>query len=124
MEQNFQSMARSIVVGYFNQHKDVTDEYVMVFSDTYVVWFSKTLQNWKALVSTNVPDGVYYELTHDGAQERTYLDVYKKLDNVTIGDDGVFVTEEAIKAGNREEPEYENITPKEDAAWRVGKARI
>lgn len=31
-----------------------------------VVWFSKTLQNWKALVSTNVSDGMYYEVTYNG----------------------------------------------------------
>jgi hypothetical protein len=85
-EQNFQNMARFIVVEYFNKHADVTDSYLLVFNDTYVVWFAKTLQNWKALVSTNVPDGVYYEVTHDGVLEQTYLDVYKKLENVTIPD--------------------------------------
>ncbi|VOD06495.1 gp37 [Streptococcus pneumoniae] len=39
--------------------------------DCFVVWFSKTLQNWKALVSTNAitssePCGNYAEITHNG----------------------------------------------------------
>lgn len=132
VEQNFQTTARTMVMNYFNSHKDMTDDYVMMFSDTYVVWFSKTLQNWKALVSTNVPDGMYYEVTHNGEGDigQTYLDVYKKHDNITIGDDGVFVTEEAIKAGSREEVFTNPLRPEElgagvpDDAWRVGKARI
>lgn len=50
--------------------------------DVYIVWFSKTLQNWKALVSTNVSDGMYYEITYNGDKKETYLDAYKKFDNI------------------------------------------
>ncbi len=50
----------------------------------YVVWWSKTLQNWKALVSTTLPDGMYYEVTHNGDAGETYLDAYKKFDNVVV----------------------------------------
>ena len=48
----------------------------------YVVWFAKTLQNWKALASTTLPDGMYYEVTYNGDKQETYLDAYKKFDNV------------------------------------------
>ena len=34
--------------------------------ETYVVWIVKDLQNNKASLSTNIPDGRYYEVTHDG----------------------------------------------------------
>ncbi len=124
VEENFQTRARTIVMVYFNKNKDVTDEYEMTFADTYVVWFAKTLQNWKALVSTNVPDGVYYEVTHDGNNQETYLDVYKKLDNVSIPDDEV---PEEIIVTSEIELDPENTTGPErteDDAWRVGKARI
>jgi hypothetical protein len=63
-----------------------TDGVEIEFEDTYVVWFSKVLQNWKALVSTTVPDGMYYEVTHNGDKGETYLDAYKKFDNVRIPD--------------------------------------
>ena len=78
--------ARHIVVNYYNTHVDVTNNYNISLDDAYVTWFSKTLQNWKALVSTNVSDGMYYEVTYNGNKKETYLDVYKKWENVVIPD--------------------------------------
>lgn len=52
----------------------------------YVVWFSKTLQNWKALVSTDVKDDMYYEVTYNGDKGETYIDAYKKVKNLVIPD--------------------------------------
>lgn len=75
--------ARMIVVKYFNGHVDKTDKKKITLDDTYVVWFSKTLQNWKTLISTTVPDGMYYEITHNGDKNETYVDVYKKWENFT-----------------------------------------
>ena len=52
--------------------------------DIYIVWYCKTLQNWKALVSTNRADGLYYECTYNGDKKQLYLDVYTKIENVCI----------------------------------------
>lgn len=49
--------AKQLVVDYFNAHVDVTDGKKLTMEDVFIVWFSKTLQNWKALVSTTVSDG-------------------------------------------------------------------
>lgn len=76
--------AKQIVVDYFNENVDVTDHKEIDLDDVYIVWFSKTLQNWKALVSTNVPDGMYYEITHNGDKSETYVDAYKKFKNFKI----------------------------------------
>ena len=76
--------ARKIVMNYFNTHVDVTDQKQITMNDVYVVWFSKTLQNWKALVSTTVSDGMYYEITHNGDKNETYVDVYKKWENFKL----------------------------------------
>lgn len=65
---------------------DVTDGKKLTMEDVFIVWFSKTLQNWKALVSTTVSDGMYYEITHNGDKGETYLDTYKKWDNQCIVD--------------------------------------
>lgn len=59
--------AKQLVVDYFNAHVDVTDGKRLTIEDVFIVWFSKTLQNWKALVSTTVSDGMYYEITHNVA---------------------------------------------------------
>lgn len=76
--------AKNIVVEYFNKHVEVTDNKNIDVDDVYIVWFCKTLQNWKALVSTNVSDGMYYEITHNGDKNETYVDVYKKWENYTV----------------------------------------
>lgn len=79
-----QEKAKQIVVDYFNSHVDKTDAKHITIADVFVVWFCKTLQNWKALVSTNVSDGMYYELTHNGDKGETYVDVYKKWENYCV----------------------------------------
>ncbi len=81
-----QERAKQLVVCYFNSHVDATDGKFITTDDVYVVWFCKTLQNWKALLSTNVNDGMYYEVTHNGDKKETYLDAYKKWENVRFGD--------------------------------------
>lgn len=82
-----QERAKQIVVDYFNSHLDKTDGKQIGLEDVYVVWFCKTLQNWKALLSTNVRDGVYYEITHNGDKNETYVDVYKKWENYAVRED-------------------------------------
>jgi hypothetical protein len=55
--------------------------------EVFTVWKCKILQNWKYLVSTTLPDGMYYEMTYDGDNKRWYLDAYKKFENkcLTVG---------------------------------------
>ncbi len=90
--ENFQEKARRIVQRYFNSREMAESnprlpaDYIMQLEDVYVVWFAKTLQNWKALVSTKVQDGMYYEVTYDGFRQETYLDAYRKTENVVYPD--------------------------------------
>lgn len=78
--------AKRIVVEYFNSTVEKTDNVKLTEEDVYIVWFSKTLKNWKALVSTNISDGMYYEITYNGDRRETYLDAYKKWENKCIPD--------------------------------------
>lgn len=81
-----QEKAKQLVVNYFNSRVDKTDNKQITVDDVYVVWFCKTLQNWKALLSTNVSDGMYYEVTYNGDKKEAYLDAYKKWENVRFED--------------------------------------
>lgn len=63
---DFFMLIKKIVSEYVNSHMDVTDGKCISPDDVYVVWSCKTLQNWKALVSTPLLDGMYYELTLNG----------------------------------------------------------
>lgn len=77
----FQDMCKGKVVEYFNERVKKTDGVKITKDDVFVVWYCKTLQNAKALLSTNVSDGMYYELTYNGDKKELYLDAYKKWEN-------------------------------------------
>ena len=62
----FQEFCKEKVVEYFNERVEKTDNTKITKDDVFVVWYCKTLQNAKALLSTNVSDGMYYELTYNG----------------------------------------------------------
>lgn len=81
---DFEELCKEIVVDYFNSKSEKTDSFIMTKDDVFVVWICKTLQNNKALVSTKVSDGMYYEITHNGDKNETYVDAYKKWDNFVV----------------------------------------
>lgn len=60
------------------------NEIIISKEDIYVVWICKTLQNNKALLSTNIPDGMYYEVTYNGDKQELYFDAYKKVLNIKV----------------------------------------
>ena len=80
----FLALCKKIVVDYFNSHVEKTDSKKITEDDVFVVWSCKTLQNNKALVSTTVSDGMYYEITHNGDKKETYVDAYKKWENFVV----------------------------------------
>lgn len=80
--EEFLRLCKAKVAEYTNSHMDKTDRKQITVNDVYVVWFCKTLQNHKALLSTNVPDGMYYELTFNGDKNELYVDAYKKFQNM------------------------------------------
>lgn len=78
----FIELVKEEVRKYVDSHLDKSDkrpEY-----DVYIVWQCKALQNWKALASTTLFDGMYYELTLNGDKNELYLDAYKKFENKCI----------------------------------------
>ncbi|MBA3926553.1 DUF6275 family protein [Listeria rustica] len=80
--QDFIGKCKDLVVGYANERLDKTDGKNITSDDVYVVWSCKTLQNNKAMLSTTLFDGMYYELTLNGDKREIYLDAYKKWENV------------------------------------------
>lgn len=80
----FLDRCREEVAAYFNAHSDATDSVQLKPSDVYVVWYAKELQNHKAMLSTPVPDGMYYEITYNGNKDELYIDAYKKFQNIKV----------------------------------------
>lgn len=85
-DMDFLARARQLVFEYVKPRLEKTDDTIFTVDDVYVVWFSKTLQNWKALISTSLPDGMYYEITYNGDKREAYVDAYKKFDNFAVPD--------------------------------------
>lgn len=99
-----EDQARSLVFDYARQHLDPSDALRNTAYDSftidhvYVVQFTYILGNWKALVSTELPDGMYYEVTYDKRRGIAYLDPYKRFDHKEI----------AIPASPARQPEHED----------------
>lgn len=81
----FIEIVKQTIADYFNKRKDATDKNGDITpADVFIVWQCKALQNWKALASTTVSDGMYYEVTLNGDKNELYLDAYKKWENRRI----------------------------------------
>ena len=81
---DFEKIVKREVAKYTNEHLDKTDNRQITEDDVFIVWACKTLQNNKALASTTLFDGMYYELTYNGDKEELYFDAYKKWENKCI----------------------------------------
>lgn len=81
---DFEQLCKKTIVDYFNNRVEITDDMKITEDDVFIVWSCKTLQNNKAMVSTTVSDGMYYELTYNGDEKELYLDAYKKWENQCI----------------------------------------
>ena len=77
----FIALAKKVVCDYENGVSIKERGEVVSLCDIYVVWSCKTLQNNKALLSTPIKDGRYYEVTYNGDKKELYLDCYKKEEN-------------------------------------------
>lgn len=82
MSYDINAHARDIVRNYVEEHLDKSDQ--PVGYDVYVVWQCFILGNAKWLMSTSLPDGMYYEVTYNAAKKEFYLDAYKKFENRCI----------------------------------------
>lgn len=74
--------AIDIVYDYAREHLDKSDPEAK-FS-VFVVWQCYILGNAKWLLSTTLPDGMYYEVTFNKEKNEFYLDAYKKFENRCI----------------------------------------
>lgn len=87
--ESFIEKAKILVFEYACEHMDKTDlgitfeEGVIAF-DVFVVWNAYILGNIKALLSTSIPDGMYYEVTYNKEKNEVYFDAYKKFENRKI----------------------------------------
>lgn len=92
-----QDIARAFVLDYARSHLDPSDSQYETFSfeDVYVVQFFWILGNWKALISTTLPDGMYYEVSYEKSRGVCRLEAYKRAghEEVSIDDISMWTVE-------------------------------
>lgn len=78
---HFESVCKNKLIEWYNHNSKEQ----ITLENVFVVWACKTLQNYKALLSTTVSgDGIYAEYTYNGDKQEMYEDVYKKTSNRCI----------------------------------------
>lgn len=68
-----------ILTDYLNKRGiDVKEE------EVFIVWYCKTLQNQKAILSTKRKGALLYEMTYNGDKRELYVDSYQKVKNEVL----------------------------------------
>lgn len=81
---SYPDLAKSIVyeqacsLGVLSEHPTFSVD------EVYVVWFAYVLGSWKALCSTSLPDGRYYEVTFSKERDVAFVDTYRKTHNIEV----------------------------------------
>lgn len=84
---SFPQRAQELVYQHVKSLLEPTDQHVAFDLDAvYVVSYHYVLHNWKAMVSTTLPDGMYYEVTRDLDKKVTYITSYKQWAHTTVSD--------------------------------------
>jgi hypothetical protein len=87
MEDAFGDKARKHVFDYVKTRLEKTDRHITFSVDeVYIVWACYILGNWKVLISTTLPDQMYYEVTFDNTRQKVYIDAYRKWENIEISE--------------------------------------
>lgn len=81
-ENNMNKKVSEFICKYVEEHLDKSDPKQEF--EVFIVWQCYILGNVKWLLSTTLPDGMYYEVTYNKAKDEFYLDAYKKFENRCI----------------------------------------
>ncbi len=76
-----------------NENKRVDIKEEIDADDVFSVWTCKTLQNSKSLMSTPIKGAYYYEFTLNGDRGEIYMDIYKKVENIALDENGKRIVE-------------------------------
>ena len=104
----FINLCKDKIVDIFNSTADKSpDVSVSILNDdVYEVWYSEGECENNALLSTTIPDGMYYESNYNNWINLLTIDSYKKYCNKCINDVKVYGTNQFIDICKDEIKEY------------------
>jgi hypothetical protein len=74
-----QEKAKKAVLDYY-----VKEGITLTLDNIFVVWFCKTLQNWKCILGSTNKDQLLFEVSYNGNEKEMYVDVYDKKENIVV----------------------------------------
>lgn len=80
----FLKLAKKLVVDNYNQTKNSKTAPDLTMNTVFIIWYSKVLNNWKAIVGSPVARGMLWEVSFNGHRNQAYIDIYKKLANAKV----------------------------------------
>lgn len=82
---DFMVKAKKAVCDWLCEHyKAIGIDVDLTWTDVFVVWSCKTIQNHKAILGAPTPDRCIFECTYNGDKDEMYVDVYEKIDKLTL----------------------------------------
>lgn len=84
---NHAEQACDIVRSFVDRTRDKGEHPDGLDYKTPIVIAAYILKNEKYLITTDLPDGKYYEVTYDADRDTFYLDCYVRIHNEMIGGD-------------------------------------
>lgn len=78
-KEDMQEKAKNAVLGYYSKHGLNLSK-----DNVFVVWFCKTLQNWKCILASTNKDMLLFEVSYNGDKNEMYVDVYDKKENIVV----------------------------------------
>ena len=80
--EEFIHRAKNLVANFAMANIEKKDGKPVKEFTVYVVWSCYILGNQKALLSTSICDGMYYEVTYNAQKDEIYFDAYKRWLNI------------------------------------------
>jgi Family of unknown function (DUF6275) len=80
----FLQRAKRLVAENYNTHHDAEMTPPLGIDDVYIIWFTKVLTSWKAVVCSTVVRGLMWVVTFNGPRNEAYIEIYRKINNVVV----------------------------------------
>lgn len=80
----FLMQAKQLVVDNYNEAPSLEEHPELTIDDVYIIWYTKLLGSWKALLSSHVVKGLTWQVTYNRLRYEAYIEVYKKINNIVV----------------------------------------
>lgn len=83
----FLRQAKQTVVDNYNQHRaDRRPSAALTLDTVFIVLFTKTRSEWMAMVASPHARGRLWVVSYSNVKKETFLEIYKKINDVRIQD--------------------------------------